>query len=260
VNEPQIDASRMTLIQHLTELRRRLMICAIAVFAGAMVCWFFYFEILDVMLVPYCETLPPGVRLSSSSLTGGDCQLLQTDPLEGFSTRLTIAGFGGLALAMPVVLWQLWRFVTPGLYQHEKRLAIPFVLSGAALFVFGGALAYWTLPRALDFLATIGGPQLVTVYSPGPYLSFIVKMIVGFGIAFEFPLILVLLQLIGILETDTLRKGRRVAIVAIVVLAAVLTPSGDPFTLLAMSIPLYVLYETAILIGRLNNRRLAKRS
>ncbi|MCH7789695.1 MAG: twin-arginine translocase subunit TatC [Acidobacteria bacterium] len=260
MNDLSLDASRMTLIEHLTELRRRLIICAVAVVAGALVCWFFYFDILDVMIKPYCEMLPSDVRLRSAALAGGDCQLLQTDPLEGFSTRLTVCGYGGLALAIPIVLWQLWRFITPGLYQHEKRLAIPFVVAGVALFFLGGALAYWSLPRALTFLAEIGGPQLVTVFSPGPYLSFIVKMIVAFGIAFEFPLVLVLLQLVGIVETDTLRKHRRLAIVSIVVIAAVLTPSGDPFTLLVMSIPLYLLYETAILIGRLHHRRQAKKS
>ncbi len=249
----------MTLIEHLTELRRRLIVCAVAVVIGALVCWFFYFDILDALVRPYCEMLPEDVRKASSDLTGGECRLLQTDPLEGFSTRLSVAGYGGLALAIPVVLWQLWRFITPGLYPHEKRYAIPFVLTGAALFALGGALAYWSLPRALNFLAEIGGPQLVAVFSPGSYLSFIVKMIVGFGIGFEFPLILVFLQLIGVLDNQTLRKGRRFAIVAIVVLAAVLTPSGDPFTLLAMSIPLYVLYEGAIVIGRLHKRRQAKK-
>ena len=127
--------------------------------------------------------------------------VLQTEPLEGFSVRLKIAGYGGIALATPVLLWQLWRFVTPGLYAHEKRLAIPFMVSALTLFVLGAGLAYYTLPRALEFLVDIGGTDnFVTAFQPGKYFSLITYMMLAFGIGFEFPILLVFLQLAGILD------------------------------------------------------------
>ena len=159
------DGGQMSLVDHLTELRSRLIKCALAVAVGATVCWIFYFEILDFLLEPYCAQNEGQV---DASVFGDGCQLLVTDPLQPFSVRLTIAGYGGLALAVPVLLWQLWRFIAPGLYKHEKRYAIPFVIGGAVLFFLGAGLAYWSLPRALEFLADIGGPDLVTGFSARP--------------------------------------------------------------------------------------------
>ena len=128
-----------------------------------------------------------------------------------------MAGYGGLALAMPVLLWQSWRFIAPGLYRHEKRYAVPFVAAGVLLFFTGGALAYWSLPRALDFLVSIGGPDLVSLFSPKLYLGFVVKMMVAFGIAFQFPIFLIGLQAMGVVENRTLRKIRSYAVVGIVI-------------------------------------------
>jgi len=153
------------------------------------------------------------------------CRLLLTDPLEGLGLFMTIVSYGGVALAMPVILWQLWKFVVPALYEHERRYGLIFVGCSTLLFVLGASLAYWSLPRALDFL-----------------ISF-----VGF------------LQIIGLVETDTLRNGRRFAVVGITILVAVLTPSGDPYTLLAMAVPLYIFYEFSILFGRWWARRQATR-
>ena len=260
MSEQELDQGRMTLIEHLTELRSRLIKCAVAVAIGAVVCWFAYPWILDQLIQPYCDLFGEDDVSPFATETTGECPLLQTNPLEGFSVRMTIAGYGGLALAIPVILWQLWAFITPGLYAHEKRYAAPFVIVGAFLFLLGGGLAYWSIPRALSFLADIGGPNLIQAFSPGPYLGFVVKMIVAFGIGFEFPLLLVFLQMIGLVHNETLRRGRRFAAVGIVVLAAVITPSGDPFTLLVMSVPLYLLYEGAIIFGRLRERRRRKRS
>src|SRR4030095_16692484 len=130
--------------------------------------------------------------------------LLVTNPLEGFGLRTTIALYGGIALAMPVVLWQAGRFIAPGLYKHERRYAVPFVVLGAMLFGLGSALAYWTIPKALDFLISIGGPDLITVYSAKPYLSLITKMIVAVGLGVEFPLLLAFLQIGGVITTQAL--------------------------------------------------------
>lgn len=254
------EGGQMTLLEHLAELRNRLIKSAVAVVVGSVGCWIFYSFILDFLLEPYCQTIPVEDRIDSK-LFGpeGGCKLYVTDPLEPFRVRLTVAGYGGLALAMPVLLWQSWRFIAPGLYRHEKRYAVPFVGAGVLLFFTGGALAYWSLPRALDFLVSIGGPDLVSLFSPKLYLGFVVKMMVAFGLAFQFPIFLIGLQATGVVENRTLRKVRSYAIVGIVTLVAVITPSGDPFTLMALSIPMYAFYEIAILWGVLAGRRRRKR-
>lgn len=254
------EGGHMTLMEHLAELRNRLIKSAVAVVVGAVICWIFYPFILDFLLEPYCRTFPPEERVDSALFgPDGGCNLFVHSPLEPFSVRITLVGYSGLALAMPVLLWQGWRFIAPGLYRHEKRYAIPFVAAGVLLFALGAALAYWSLPRALDFLKDIGGPDLVSLFSPKLYLGFVVKMMVAFGIAFQFPIVLIGLQAMGIVENRTLRKIRSYAVVGIVVLVAVITPSGDPFTLMALSIPMYAFYEFAILWGVLARRRQRKR-
>ncbi len=256
----KLNNGHMTLIEHLSELRNRLIKSVLAVALSGIACWIFYPWILEFLLEPYCRTFPVQDRIDSRLFgPGGGCNLFVTDPLEPFSVRLTVAGYGGLGLAMPVVLWQGWRFVAPGLYRHEKRYAVPFVAAGVLLFFMGAGLAYWSLPRALDFLVSIGGPDLVSLFSPQRYLSFVVKMMTAFGVAFQFPIVLIGLQAMGIIENRTLRKIRSYAIVGIVALVAVITPSGDPFTLLALSIPMYVFYEISILWGVVTDRRRKKR-
>ena len=256
----QDDGGHMTLMEHLGELRNRLIKSAVAVAVGAIGCWILYPFILDFLLEPYCRTFPVEDRIDSHLFgPDGGCNLYVTDPLEPFTVRLTIAGYGGLAFAMPVLLWQAWRFIAPGLYRHEKRYAVPFVAAGVLLFFLGAALAYWSLPRALDFLVSIGGPDLVSIFSPQRYLGFVVKMMAAFGIAFQFPILLIGLQAMGVVENRTLRKIRSYAVVGIVALVAVITPSGDPFTLMALSVPMYAFYEIAILWGVLARRRRRKR-
>ncbi len=238
-------------MEHLVELRSRLIKCILAVVAGAVACWVLYPQILDLMVQPYCDIVPEQAvaeEAARQNLFGG-CELLVLDPLEPFSVRLTVAGYGGLTLAIPVVLWQVWRFVQPGLYPRERRHAAAFTVVGALLFALGAGLAYWSIPRALKFLATIGGEDLVTGFSPAKYLSFVIKMMAAFGIGFEFPILLVFLQFAGIIHYRQLIRWRRFAIVGIVALVAVITPSGDPFTLMVLSVPMYLFYEAAIGIG-----------
>src|SRR4029077_13923926 len=129
--------------------------------------------------------------------------------LEGFSVRIKITTYVGITLAMPVILWQIWKFVSPGLYKHERRYALPFVVSALALFAMGAAIAYWTLPKALQWLSTVGGADIVQAYSAEKYFQLIAYMILAFGIGFEFPILLILLQVVGIVSNDTLRKYRR---------------------------------------------------
>jgi sec-independent protein translocase protein TatC len=245
-SEEDDDQGRMTLVEHLRELRSRVLKSLLAVGIGAVVCWILYPQILDFLVQPYCD------------LRGGDCSLYVTDPLEGFKTRLQISGYGGIALAMPVILWQLWRFITPGLYKHERRYAIPFVLSSVVLFAMGAALAFWTLPKALGFLIDIGGQDLQEIYSPSRYLTLITYMMLAFGIGFEFPILLVFLQMVGVLTPERLSSWRRWAIVIIFVIVAVLTPSGDPYSLIVLAVPMIIFYEISIVIGRFLRRRKAR--
>jgi sec-independent protein translocase protein TatC len=242
----------MTLVEHLTELRTRLIICVVAVAVGMLIAFVAYEWILDFLIRPYRD-----IANDQNSLTGGD--LLLTDPLEGFGVRMKTSAYAGIGLAMPVILWQLWRFVTPGLYPHERRYAVPFVVSALVLFVLGAGLAYYTLPRALEFLVDIAGSDFVTAFSSGKYFSLITYMMLAFGIGFEFPIVLIFLQMAGVLETDTLRRGRRFAIVGICILVAVITPSGDPISMLMLSVPMVIFYEIAIIIGSIITKRQALR-
>jgi sec-independent protein translocase protein TatC len=237
---------RMSMLDHLFELRDRIIKCAIAVAIGGVAAWFLYPQIFDLLLNPYCDL---------QGASQDDCLLLQTEPLEGFSVRLKIAGYGGIALAMPVLLWQVWRFVTPGLYAHEKKWAYPFVFSALVLFVLGAGLAYYSLTPALEFLVNVGGEGLNQEFRPAPYFELITYMMLAFGIGFEFPIVLIFLQLAGILDAATLRRNRRYAIVGILVLVAVITPSGDPYTLGILSVPMYLFYEASIVIGTLLTRK-----
>jgi sec-independent protein translocase protein TatC len=234
----QTEFARMSLVEHLAELRNRLFKTAIAVTIGAIVCFALYNPLLDFLVRPYCD------------LRDGDCTLFVLSPLDGIATRLKIAGYGGLIIASPVVLWQLWRFITPGLHKKEKRYAVPFILAAVGLFFLGVFLAYITFPKALEFLIDIGGDNLQEIYSPKEYISFLLKVMLAFGLAFEFPVVLVFLQLVRVLSSARLRSWRRGAIVAIIAAAAIITPSQDPWSLMAMALPMYAFYEISIVIGR----------
>lgn len=257
----ELDDGRMTLVEHLGELRNRLIKAVLAVAVGAVIAFVLYDHIFQVLIEPYCASLSDEARAQAVVITGNPeagCKLIARDPLEGFGVRMTVAAYSGIALAMPVILWQLWRFIAPGLYKHERKYARGFVVSGVLLFLLGGGLSYWTVPKALDFLNTIGGDDLTVAYSPRPYLSFIVKMIVGFGIGFQFPILLCFLQMIGVVSPQTLRKFWRHAVVGIVALVAIITPSGDPFSLTVLSLPMYLFYEVSIFYGRMWQRRKRK--
>jgi sec-independent protein translocase protein TatC len=240
---------QMTLVEHLTELRRRIVICAIAVVLGAIVGFLIYGRILHVLAHPYAE-----VTRNRGICGKKGCDLVATDPLAPFIVRLKVSTYTGLILALPVLLWQLWRFITPGLNPKEKRYAIPFILSSIILFLMGGAVAWLTFPKALSFLVGIGGGDISTFFTADKYLTFVSLMIIAFGISFEFPVVLVFLMLARVLKTSTLRKYRRHAIVGITAFAAVITPSQDPYSLFFMAAPMYLFYEGSIVIGRILKR------
>jgi sec-independent protein translocase protein TatC len=238
----------MPLVSHLAELRRRLMVALAAIAVGMIVAFFLYNRTLHFLVSPYCD-------VKHQYQPGSSCRLVVTDPLESFSIRLKIAGYLGLLFASPVVLWQLWRFITPGLYTREKKYAVPFVASSVALFLLGAGLALLTFPKTLDFFAKFGGQNLELLYTPGKYLGLLVLMMLIFGLGFEFPIVLVFLEIAGILKWQQLRSWRRYAVVGIFVVDAIITPSGDPITLIAMAVPMCLFYEASILIGRFALRR-----
>lgn len=232
----------MTLSEHLGELRRRLVVSVAAFAIGTTIAVFAYEPILHFLLNPLCN------------INSGHCQLYVTSPLDGLSLRVKISVFGGLVISSPVLFWEIWRFVTPGLHASEKRYAIPFVIAAFLLFVFGCAVAYISLPHALSFLRAVGGPNLKQIYDPIPYLGLILLMMTLFGLTFEFPVVLVALELAHIVTPAKLLKSWRWAVILITVAAAVFTPSSDPFSMLALAIPLVFFYFVSIGLGKLFGR------
>ncbi|HUC37193.1 MAG TPA: twin-arginine translocase subunit TatC, partial [Acidimicrobiales bacterium] len=166
-----------------------------------------------------------------------------------------IAAYGGLFLGSPVILWELWRFITPGLHSNEKRYAVPFVTASVVLFGGGIVIAYVIFPHALQWLGSVGGPSLHEIYNPNQYLSLMVALMLVFGLTFEFPVVLVSLELAGVLRPQKLASWRRWAFVLIVLFAAIIVPTGDPFSMLALAVPMYAFYEGSILIGKLLRRQ-----
>jgi sec-independent protein translocase protein TatC len=242
---------QMTLIEHLAELRTRLIRCVLAIVVGVIVVLAGYDMVLEFLLQPYrdlCAATP-----SFCELSGGN--VVSLAPLEGFSTRLSISTYGGIILALPVIMWQVWQFVVPALHAREKKYAIPFVASSIVLFALGGAVAYYTLERALDFLIAWAGEDVQSSFRVSEYVRLVGLMIAAFGIAFEFPVMLVGLQLVGVLTPQTLVKGWRYAILVIFVIAAVITPSGDPYSMLALALPMTLFYLLSVLIGWIVQRR-----
>ncbi len=234
---------QMSIVDHLAEFRRRFIICIVAIVVGGIVCF-----ILSPAIISFL------IKFYQNAVDDPNKKLNFLGPLDAFATRLKIATYGGIVLALPVWLYQLWRFITPGLNPKERRYAIPFVLSSIVLFLFGGVVALLTLEPALKFLLNIGGADLRPELTADKYVSLVALMIVAFGAAFEFPVILMFLLLARVLTTQKLRKWRRWAIIGIFVFAAVITPSQDPYSLFAMAIPMLVFYEATIVIGRLLKR------
>ncbi|MEO8264817.1 MAG: twin-arginine translocase subunit TatC [Ilumatobacteraceae bacterium] len=237
----------MTLTEHLAELRSRIIRSLLAVVIGIIVMLAFYDQVLDFLRRPYealCKQKP--------KLT---CELQFIGPLEGFTTRLSICTYGGIVLALPIIMWQIWRFIVPALHTKEKKYAIPFIMSSVVLFAMGAAVAYWTLTPALDFLISWSGSGVKANFQVSKYVSLVGLMIAVFGITFEFPVLLVFLQLVGVLTPQTLMKQWRYSTVIIFVIAAVITPSGDPYSMMALAMPMVIFYVVSIVIGVVVQRR-----
>ncbi len=232
----------MTLKEHFGELRRRLIIALVAFVVAGIVSAVFYNGMLTVLQHPYC------------SINARNCNFYVTAPLDPLTLRVKLAAFGGLVLASPIILWELWRFITPGLRRNERQYAVPFVSASVLFFCAGAATAYWTFPHALHFLIAVGGPKIHELLNPNNYLTLILLMMLLFGLTFEFPVVLVALQLARVVTPGQLLHWWRWAVISITVVAAVFTPSSDPFSMLALAVPLVAFYFISIGVGKLFRR------
>ena len=249
------DDARMTLTEHLEELRARLVKSAAALIVGIVLAFLWFGPILRFVEHPYCA-LPARYRFPPGD---GSCTLYVTGVMDQFTVRMRVAMWAGAILSSPVWLWQLWAFVTPGLHPRERRWAVPFLVSSISLFVAGAAFSYYTLQNGLRFLLGIGGHGLQAVLTVDKYLNFVTLMLLAFGVSFEFPLLMIFLNIVGVTPTKKLRQWRRAMFFGLSVFAAVITPSQDPFTFLAMWLPLCLMYEVVIVFARLRDRARRKR-
>jgi sec-independent protein translocase protein TatC len=238
-----MDEKKLPLTAHLQELRKRLILSFVAVAGGFALCYTFAEKIFDILAAPLLEMMP----------TGGS--LVFTSVAEAFFTYMKVAFISGLILASPFVLYQIWAFVAPGLYRHEKKYVVPFVVAGSFFFAIGILFAYYVaLPVGFKFLLGFATDFIKPLPSMKEYLSFSIKFLLAFGLVFEFPVVLVLLARIGVVDAKTLARQRKYAILLIFIFAAILTPP-DIISQLIVALPMIGLYELSILLSKLFGKK-----
>jgi sec-independent protein translocase protein TatC len=226
---------------HIADLRKRLVISCLTVTVMFFVCFSFYEPILNWMMVPVEAVLPK------------NSQMVAVEIQETFFTALKVAFFAGFIVSLPVIFWQLWLFLAPGLYDHEKKLVIPFVFFATLMFLSGAAFAYYiVVPVGFEFLINFGSTVVTVLPSIGKYVGFFTKLLIGFGIAFELPVITFFLAKIGLVDDRMLKNFFRYAIVLIFIVSALLTPP-DVISQLLMAAPLTLLYGVSIYIAKVFN-------
>jgi sec-independent protein translocase protein TatC len=255
---PRTPDGTMTLIEHLYELRNRIMKAAVFVVIGMIVAWFLYNGILAILKHPYCA-LPSKYRLIPENNPNNKCPLVYTGPLDAFLIRLKVMLISGIVLSSPFWLYQLWAFITPGLKKNERRLTVTFVGASTVLFAGGACLAFFVLTKGLRVLVESGGSGTAALLSINQYLSFVIAMLTIFGASFEVPLLIVMLNMVGVLSYARLKKMQRILIFAIFAFSAIATPSQDPFTMLALAVPMCILFEAAVVICWRHDKRKAAR-
>ena len=246
----EIDETKQPLLEHLIELRRRLLISLATLIGAFFVCFYFAKDIFAVLVQPL--------------LKAGQGKLIYTDIFEAFFTQVKVGLFAAIMLAFPIIAMQLWKFVAPGLYAREKKAFLPFLLMTPIFFAAGASFAYflampWALHFLLSYQGNIGGVQQEALPGVGNYLNFVTRFLFGFGAAFLLPILLMILERAGIVTREQLARSRRYAIVAAAVVAGVLTPP-DVVSMLLLLVPLYGLYEFAILAIRITHWRAARKA
>ncbi|MCT7492830.1 twin-arginine translocase subunit TatC [Aliarcobacter cryaerophilus] len=226
---------------HIADLRKRLTISTITVVIMFFACFSFYEPILEWMMAPVKHALPAGTSMIAVEIQ------------ETFFTAMKVAFFGGFIISLPVIFWQLWLFLAPGLYDHEKKLVVPFVFFATLMFLLGASFAYYiVVPVGFDFLIAFGNSVVSVLPSIGKYVGFFTKLLIGFGIAFELPVITFFLAKIGLVNDQMLKDFFRYAVVLIFIVAAVLTPP-DVISQVLMAAPLLILYGVSIYIAKVFN-------
>lgn len=234
------------LVEHLEELRARIIRALLAWFVGMGVAWTFRVDLLKILKRPLDV---------ATQVRGIEANLYQQTITEGFIVSLKIAAFGGLVIALPFIVYQLWAFIAPGLYPHERRLAVPFILGAGFSFAVGVVFSYYVLlPFAVPFLLGFLSDQVIPLLTIDKYMSQILMYLTVVGLMFELPVLSFLFTKLGMLDWRFLARNRRIAIVVIVTLAAIITPTADPFNLALLSVPLLLLYEVSIWVSRAAGR------
>jgi sec-independent protein translocase protein TatC len=247
--------ARMPLMEHIRELRNRVLKIIIAVLIGAIIAWLFYAHVWAFIKAPYCKVPQPASVFGPK----GTCSLYVTGLFDAFFLKLQICIAAGAIVAAPVWLYQLWAFIAPGLYHRERRWAYYFVSAAVPLFAVGATIAYFAMTKGIRFLlgeAASGVHPLITINT---YLSYAGAMLAIFGIAFELPLVFVLLNLAGVLTHERFKKWRRMIIFLIFAFAAVFTPSPDPLSMLLLAVPCLILVEASEVFVWVHDRRKARR-
>jgi sec-independent protein translocase protein TatC len=240
----------MSLLDHLRELRNRLFKASLAIVVGMVVGWIVSNPVMNLLQEPYCN---------ATKQPGQPCQFIALSVTDPFSLRLKCALIVGLIVAAPFWLYQLWAFIAPGLHKHERRWAYLFAALAAPLFALGSWLAYLMIPRALDFLLQFHGPNVHFSLDVTKYMTFVTNLILLFGVAFEFPLVVMLFNIAGLATHKRLLGWWRVAVFVFFTFAAIAIPTGDPFSMTALGMGLTALYFGAVLFAFVNDKRRARR-
>jgi sec-independent protein translocase protein TatC len=248
--------ARMPLMDHLRELRNRVVKVALAVTAGSVIGWFVYPPVWNFVKAPYCKIPQP--RGFGTLVLHQGCQLYVTGLWDPLFLRLQISIATGILLSSPIWLYQLWAFIAPGLYKRERRWAYYFVGAAIPLFAIGGTIAYFAMTKGLRFLLHMVPADTTALITINTYLSYAGAMLLIFGLAFELPLVFVLLNMAGVLTHERFRKWRRMIIFLVFAFAAIFTPSPDPISMLLLAVPCVVLVEASEIFAWANDRRRAR--